>query len=259
MSISEYILLFLSRNLSSADYFQEDVGAFVGDDALKFLTYVYPDFSAIVSGKRVVDFGCGVGNQSIALAKKYGCSVVGVDSNKKILMKAIENAKSQNIAPGKLHFVEGIFPDMRNSFDVVISQDSFEHFTYPEKVLDEMVSLLTNSGIILITFGPPWLAPYGSHMHFFCKFPWINILFSEEVVMKVRSRFRSDGAKKYEEVESGLNKMTIAKFESIVASCGLRMTYRKYECVKGINWLSRVPLLREFFINQATVILSKAV
>lgn len=77
--------------------------------------------------------------------------------------------------------------------------------------------------------------------------------------MKVRSRFRSDGAKKYEEVESGLNKMTIAKFESIVASCGLRMTYRKYECVKGINWLSRVPLLREFFINQATVILSKAV
>jgi SAM-dependent methyltransferase len=148
---------------------------------------------------------------------------------------------------------------MRGQFDVVISQDSFEHFPEPDAVLHEMSLLLNRSGVLLITFGPPWFAPYGSHMHFFCKVPWINLLFSEEVVMRARSRFKSDGASTYEEVESGLNKMTIRKFESIVSSCNLKVTYRKYECVKGLNWLSRIPLARELFINHVSVVLSDVV
>jgi hypothetical protein len=95
-------------------------------------------------------------------------------------------------------------------------------------------------------------------MHFFCKVPWINLLFPEKVVMRARSHFRSDGATTYEEVESGLNKMSVGKFESIINSCNLMPIYRKYECVKGINWLSKVPSMRELFINYVTVVLSKA-
>lgn len=256
MNIGERILLCLSRTPEGNDYLQQDTEVTI-DNALNLLTRVYPRFSALVSGKRVVDFGCGTGYQSIALVKKHDCSVVGVDSNQQTLRKAIENAKYHNVSSQELSFVESISADMLNSFDVVISQNSFEHFANPDNALDEMGSLLNDSGIILLTFGPPWLAPYGSHMNFFCKVPWINVLFSEEVVMKARSHFRSDGAKRYEDVESGLNKMTIAKFESIVSSCNLKVTDRKYECVKGINWVSKVPLLREFFINHVTVILSR--
>jgi ubiquinone/menaquinone biosynthesis C-methylase UbiE len=257
MNIGERILLLLSRTPTGKDYLQKDAETTV-DSALNFLTRVYPNFTTLVSGKRVVDFGCGTGHQSIALVTKHDCSVVGVDSNQKTLMKAIENAKAHNVSSKKLSFVESISPDMLRSFDVVISQNSFEHFANPEKVLDEMGSLLNNSGIILLTFGPPWLAPYGSHMHFFCKVPWINVLFSEKAVMKARNHFRSDGATRYEDVESGLNRMTVSKFESIVSSCKLKLTYRKYECIKRINWLSNVPLLREFFINHVTAILSRA-
>jgi SAM-dependent methyltransferase len=147
---------------------------------------------------------------------------------------------------------------MRESFDVVISQDSFEHFPQPETALNEMSSLLKGAGVILIAFGPPWFAPYGSHMNFFCKVPWLNILFPEKAVMRARSHFRNDGATSYEEVESGLNRMTIAKFESIIATCNLKLTYRKYECSKGMNWLSKVPLVRELFINHVTAVLSRA-
>jgi ubiquinone/menaquinone biosynthesis C-methylase UbiE len=255
MNIGERILLSLSRSPKGNDFPQKEATI---DDALNLLTRAYADFSALVLGKRVVDFGCGAGYQSIALASRYGCSVVGVDSNQRTLRKAIDNAKNHNVSPQQLSFVESSSLDMLNSFDVVVSQNSFEHFTDPEKVLHEMSSLLKNSGIILLTFGLPWLSPYGSHMHFFCKVPWINVLFPEETVMKSRSHFRSDGAKRYEDVESGLNKMTIAKFESIISSCDLKVVYKKYECVKGINWLSKVPLLREFFINHVAAILSKA-
>jgi SAM-dependent methyltransferase len=256
MGIGERILLLLSRAPEDNDYLQEDSELDI-DNALQLLTRMYPNFGDLVSGRRVVDFGCGTGYQSIALVKKYGCAVVGIDSNRDTLRRAAENARQTGVSSQSLSFVEGILPDMVNRFDVVISQNSFEHFPEPGKVLREMTSLLNDSGIALVTFGPPWFAPYGSHMHFFCRVPWINVLFSESVVMKARSHFRNDGAKRYEEVESGLNRMSIARFESIVSSCGLKVKYRKYECVKRIDWLSKVPLLREFFINHVTVTLSK--
>jgi hypothetical protein len=41
----------------------------------------------------------------------------------------------------------------------VRSHNSFEHFSGPEGVLVAMRELLTESGLILVTFGPPWLAP----------------------------------------------------------------------------------------------------
>jgi SAM-dependent methyltransferase len=134
-------------------------------------------------------------------------------------------------------------------FDIVISQNSMEHFGNPSEVLEQMKFALNRNGSILITFGPPWLAPYGAHMHFFTKIPWVNILFSENTVMNVRSYFRNDGATKYEEVESGLNKMTITKFERTISDCGMRIHYRKYNCVKGINFLSQLPFIKELFIN----------
>jgi SAM-dependent methyltransferase len=255
MNVSERILFYLSRSPKGNDYQCSEIYV---DNALNKLTRVFPNFSNLVSGKRVVDFGCGAGYQSIGLVREHKCSVVGIDSNPRTLKRAIENAHNNNVDSHNLYFVERISPDMLKSFDVVISHNSFEHYTCPSKVLDEMASLLISSGIVLLTFGPPWYAPYGSHMHFFCKIPWVNVVFPEKTVMKVRNHFRCDGAKRYEDVESGLNRMTIKKFESIISSCNMKVKWKKYECVKGINWLSGLPLIRELFINNVSAILVKA-
>jgi SAM-dependent methyltransferase len=257
MSVRERILFALSRTPDDSDYGSYDTAA-TTENALALLHRAYPNLRTIVSGKRVVDFGCGTGMQGIALVKEYGCTVVGIDSNRRILEKAAENARAANISAEALSFVERASPDMMNSFDVIISQNSFEHFGNPSGILDEMRDLLNPSGVILLTFGPPWLAPYGSHMQFFCKVPWVNVLFPEEIVMKVRSSFRRDSAMRYEDVESGLNRMTIAKFERIVSSSKLRIAYKNYDCIKGINFLGKLPLLREFFVNHVTAVLSKA-
>jgi len=257
MTIGERILTTISKSPGGNDCQLRD-SAITIDTALDLLYFVYPNLSALVSGKRVVDFGCGKGFQSIALVKKLDCSVIGIDTNRATLEKAITNAKDHNISSQQLSFVDRISTNMFKSFDVVISQNSFEHFGNPKLILDEMSSLLKDSGIVLLTFGPPWFAPYGSHMEYFCKVPWINILFSEKTVMKVRSNFRDDGAMRYEEVESGLNKMTIARFENIVSLANLKLQSKNYECVKGINWLSKLPLLRELFINHVSAVLCKA-
>lgn len=257
MTIGERILLSLSRAPDSSDYEQKRSHSSV-EKALELLTRVYPNLQSLVSGKRVVDFGCGAGYQSIALVKKYDCKVVGIDTNLRTLERAVRNAEYYGVDSADLSFMQSAPPNLQGAFDIVISQNSFEHFPNPEDALDQMTALLNGEGKVLLTFGPPWLAPYGSHMHFFCKVPWVNILFPEETVMKVRGYFRDDGARRYEDVESGLNKMTVSKFESIVASSGLRIAERRYDCVKGVNWIGRVPLLRELFINHVTATLSRS-
>ncbi len=251
----EKILLALSRGATASDY--ADHGKqWPIDAALDLLIREYPNFSEIVNGKRIVDFGCGNGYQTIALAQRFNCRVTGIESNSRTLKNAIDLADSYDMDSSIVSFKDRIGPDMLGLYDVVISQNSFEHFSEPEKVFREMKSLLKSSGKLLITFGPPWLAPYGSHMQYFCKVPWVNVLFSESAVMKARSHFRSDGAKKYQDVESGLNKMTVSRFEKIISSNEMLKEYCKYSCVKNINILARIPLIREFFINHISVALT---
>ena len=75
--------------------------------------------------------------------------------------------------------------------------------------------------------------------------------------MNVRSRFRSEGASKYEEIKGGLNKMSVGKFEQLISKKGLEVQYCKYGCVKSINFLGKIPLMRELFINRVSCILVK--
>ncbi len=226
------------------------------NNALQILLKVFPNFLSELPGKKVVDFGCGWGYQSIALAKNGVRFVLGVEMNPKRLECARQLAAGHHVS-SSVQFTDLLTPQYRGAFDIVISQNSMEHFPEPQKTLESMASVLQPQGKLFLTFGPPWLAPYGSHMQFFTGVPWVNVIFSEKTVMNVRKNFRNDGAIRYEDVESGLNKMTIAKFEKIIDQSGLMMSYKNYDCVKALNFLEKVPYIREFFINQVNCILVK--
>jgi hypothetical protein len=73
--------------------------------------------------------------------------------------------------------------------------------------------------------------------------------------MSARAKYRHDGATRYVEVESGLNMMSIAKFERIVAESGMKAVQSRYDCIRGLNFLGNIPILRELAINHVTVIL----
>jgi 2-polyprenyl-3-methyl-5-hydroxy-6-metoxy-1,4-benzoquinol methylase len=253
MRLAEKILLSLSRGQRSIDYLlgrQE----WNMDNALSLLCRVFPNFLGLIKDKEILDFGCGGGYQVIALAKSDAKYVVGIDINHGALSKAQDMANALDLQQ-KVKFSNVLEDTHKGKFDIVITQNSMEHFRDPIEVLLEMKSALKKEGVMLITFGPLWFAPYGSHMQFFTKLPWINLLFSEETVMKIRSNFRHDGAKKYEEVEGRLNRMTVTKFENIIATMGLVIEYKRYDCVKGFNFLGKIPFLRELFINHITCLL----
>jgi len=224
--------------------------------ALSGLTREFPDFLDKIRGKRIVDFGCGGGYQSVAMALNGAEQVVGFDINTSSLRRAQQLAASTNVGSA-VKFQSPAKEDLREAFDIVISLNSFEHFSESASVLSQMGALVRPGGRIYIVFGPLWYSPYGSHMHYFCKVPWVNLLFAEDTVMKVRSRFRDDGATRYEEVEGGLNRMTVSKFTRVVTESEYTIEHLNFRCVKGIDFISRVPYLRELFVNTASCILRK--
>jgi len=254
-TLAARLLLLLSRKPGDEEY-ETGTPRPNLQGALNLLFAVFPDFGGRIFGRSILDFGCGLGYQAVALVKAGAKHVVGLETNPKTLNKARELAASAGV-PAGIEFTDCLEPRFQSAFDVVISQNSFEHFRYPSKTLEDMKWALKDDGCIFVTFAPPWFAPYGSHMHFFTKVPWVNILFSEETVMAVRSHFRSDGASRYEEVESGLNKMSLAKFERIVRASSMTLLYRRYESVKGLDFLGTIPLIRELFVNRVSCILQK--
>lgn len=256
-TLGERILLAWSRDPGAPDY-AEARQTWDLHNALTRLRWAFPGFDELVRGRTVLDFGCGQGWQSLAMAKSGATSVLGVDINPATLETARTLAAGHPDVASRLAFAAHIPPDRVGTFDVVLSKDSMEHFADPRSVLERMAGALAPGGRLLITFGPPWFAPYGSHMHFFTRVPWVNLLFSEATVLRVRAKFRSDGAHRYADVESGLNQMSVGKFERLVAEAGLRVERRHHWCVRGLNVLGRVPLLRELFTTNVSCVLTRA-
>ena len=248
--IRERILYKLSMKPADVSPFGYEAGVsgeWDHETALSLLRTEFPDFDDMIRGRRVMDYGCGDGFQSIAMAKSGAAEVFGVD----ITAPRLEHARQMAAGLPNIRFSTAL---ERDGFDVVISQNSFEHFPDPAKNLDEMVAAIRPGGRILITFGPLWLAPYGAHMHFFTRCPWVNILFPEATVFRVRSLYRSDGSTRY---FPGLNKMTLRKFERLVRLSGVRCVWRRYHATANLPIVCRVPGLRELLTRQVSCILTK--
>ena len=247
--IGELILSFFSAPIGS-DTSCDD--SYPPNQELTQLRECIPNFDARTTSARILDMGCGEGYQCIALSELGAKEVIGVDPNPRCYEAACQLLECRSN-----HKVSFCREPPQGLFDIILSKDAMEHYPDPEGILDEMKSMLAPGGEILMIFGPPWFAPYGAHVMCFTKLPWVNIFFSEKTVMNVRSKYRHDGAKRYEEMEGGLNRMTIARFERIIKQSDLKVDYLYYSCIKRFDFLSKIPILREFFINHVTCILKK--
>jgi SAM-dependent methyltransferase len=201
----------------------------------------------------VLDFGCGLGWQATALAhRSIARKVIGLDI--RLTELAEENAARYGVQD-RVRFTQSL--GSGEQFDLAYSCSSFEHFAEPEKILRLMLDATKPGGHVVVTFAEPWFSPHGAHMDGITKLPWVNLLFPERVVLSVRSRYRNDGARRYEEYEGGLNRMTLRKFERIMRSSGARVIYRRYIGVKGLPLVTKVPVVRELMTSSAAMILQK--
>ena len=195
-------------------------------------------FFSLIRGQSIIDYGCGEGRQCVEMAQQGAARVVGIDINEHWLANGRRLAQRAGVAD-RCAFVRST----SEPADLIISKDSFEHYINPPETLRDMARLLKPEGRLLIAFGPPWLHPHGGHL--FSVFPWAHLLFSERALLRWRADFKADGATRFAEVEGGLNQMTLARFEQLIAQSPFTATYFATVPIKGLPFL-RSWLFREF-------------
>ncbi|MBN2589426.1 MAG: methyltransferase domain-containing protein [Sedimentisphaerales bacterium] len=102
------------------------------------------------SGK-ILDFGCGPGNLSFALAQE-GYEVTGVDAAEHMIQ--IANQQLTQTVLTKLNFqvmkAENVTMP-RESFDAVVCSSVIEYIEYDKKFLKDLIGLLKPGGVLLIS------------------------------------------------------------------------------------------------------------
>lgn len=250
--IGERALLSFCRDPKAPDYPGGTVKTTIGN-SLDFLCLTVPDFRGTFAGKKVLDFGCGWGNQSVAMFKNGAAKVVGIDIQ---WLDRSRKLAAEHGCADQVRFVDHLEPEELGSFDMVLSCSAMEHFDDPAGMVSKMKDAVKPGGVVIISFAEPWFGPRGSHFDGFSRLPWVNLLFPESVVMRTRAHFRSDGAKSYEQITGGLNRMSLAKFERIIRNSGMTVQYYRAFMAKGLP-VQHVPVVRELFASAAACILRK--
>jgi ubiquinone/menaquinone biosynthesis C-methylase UbiE len=233
------------------------------DDTPRLSSLFGERFSRSVKGCTVLDYGCGYGQTVVSLAKSDAGAAIGLDIRESVLQAARRLARQEEVDVRCL-FINAsdtaAITSFKERIDVVVSIDGFEHYADPDAVLRQMRYLLRPGGTAYISFGPPWWHPYGSHLTFMGVPPWSHVIFKEETLLAFRARYRSDGARRFEDVEGGLNRMSIARFERIVRASGFQVNNLDLIPIRGTKFLGRNRWGRELFTSvvRASLIKSEA-
>lgn len=216
-----------------------------------------------LSGRTVLDFGCGFGSMSFVVASRNARRVVGVDIDDDRLEYARRKLSTDyaSLSPN-LQFSRPEELRSHETFDFVISEDSFEHYEDPARIMTMIRGYLGENGKVLIGFGPLWKSPRGGHLGYMTKLPWAHLLFPERVILRERRRYRPlERARTFSEVRGGLNKMTLEKFTRTMAETGYEVESMSTNVLnrrtaRVLNVLRRLPLCREYFTVNVYAIVS---
>lgn len=209
---------------------------------------------ATFSGKRILDLGCGYGGKTRAYARYAPSFVCGLDLQEEVLGEA-KRALAESSTPfgfaradaARLPFAEG-------SFDIVISDDGFDHFQDPAGVLREMLRVLKPGGVAFVTFVPyKWTDC--SHLTEFLRVPWHHIVFSERVLLEamlylerqegVENRSPARGV--FNTFKTQLSRLTVSGFRrELTRLHGARLVALRAHSSAPLRTATYVPILREY-------------
>lgn len=279
MGLADYLLYRVARNWPSPMAAKtKKLGAEPGSDAYN-LAYAQEQFDrrvrdglgAPVFGCDVLEVGCGHGGISCFLAAAGARSVVGIDVNTRDLQYATRFAAllEERLGGGRLpvQFREMSAYQMEfppESFDVVVAENTFEHFQQPEEVLRQSFRALRPGGRLLVPIFSSIYSKYGLHLKEGLKLPWANLLFSERTIVRAMQRLvrdRPELRKTYPGVDSDplnvrdlrrhkdLNDITHARFRAMAGRSGFQILWMRPVATRLGKVIARLPLLRSSILG----------
>lgn len=136
-----------------ADKWWDPSGEFKPLHDINPLRLDYIDRHAALSGKTVLDVGCGGGILSESMARRGAASVLGIDMADKSLHTARLHAQQQGVdnLAYRCVSVEDLAAEMPQGFDVVTCMEMLEHVPDPESVVRACAKLVKSGGLVFFS------------------------------------------------------------------------------------------------------------
>jgi SAM-dependent methyltransferase len=225
----------------------------------------------VLDGLRVMEVGCGTGSRCIQAAGLGAARVLGIDP------MAVDVAKATDIIDQKypelkdrVEFRACYIADVADEgFDVIISENAFEHILDPGDVLAEMRKKLKEGGRVYLGFGPLYYSPFGDHgwiraaLPFGERLPWGHAVLPEWLLFKLMSWHYRRPVKNLTDWHFlTLNKLTPAEYRNLFAQSGLtieccRMDVAFSRIGKLFARFRKIPFLEKYFTVLVCCILRK--
>lgn len=215
-----------------------------------------------MAGQTVADIGCGHGSLCVHMARAGAGRVVGYDINAKLIDFARANLEQNypNLQPVIEFSMDGLHTSPDNTFDLVVSKDSFEHVINLDQVLAEIKRCLKPGGRLYAGFGPLWNSPYGDHGRTQSRIWWGHVFLREADIVEWFNRHHSRTIQSIHDLD--LNAMSLADYRRVIDASGLRIV--SFRINASNSWLSRLfslirqlPPLEEYFSHNIYCVLEK--
>ena len=151
---------------------------------------------ALKPGAKILEFGCGYGNTTVALAR-MGYKVTAVDIEPRFL--EIVNRQCQGFAspPRTVRGDFAIINELEERFDAILFYESFHHCSDHQRLVASFETRVAPQGIIVFASEPiyeefpaPWgLRLDGQSLWAIRRFGWLELGFKESYFRDLLSRF----------------------------------------------------------------------
>lgn len=220
---------------------------------------------------KVLEVGCGLGGNLLPFAR-MGCQVSGVDIDPEAIARARELFTEKGIKARFTYADIHAYADT-TKYDLILLHDSIEHIPNKKELMLRLQTLLTDDGILYISF-PAWHMPFGGHQQvgrtrFVSHCPFIHLLPRKLYARLLRKVGEPEGA-----IRDFLNiketKMTIQSFQHLCDDTGYEIIHRRLYLINphykekfGLKprplWrgIAAIPYVRDIFSTSCHYLIQK--
>jgi len=265
---------------ASSTFFYENERAYAWDN------YFGRELRTLLNQADVLDLGCFTGGRDAAWHQRYGLkSLTGLEVREVCVEAATYFAAHQGI---NSKYVVGIGEAMQfpsESFDAILTFETFEHVQDLSKVLAECHRVLRPEGRLFVVF-PGYFHPTSHHLGLVTDCPGIQWVFTGQTLVKAYFDIlheRGTSASWYSRNKRDLepwerchiiNGTTVRRFASLISNGLWNVVLRSRQPIGSVGrnvsknpgarllshlfWpLARLPVLEEVFLHRIAYILEK--